>query len=188
MRCLWCQAEPSGNDLSTTLAEISMRMLLVTHTTVALLLGCNACSASRENSQPERPPIVTTDSAGALTAMPGITSAPAMAGMAVSSEAIRRMRLLLDSVGATQGRTVIGMIPAHRTITANLLANMQSDMTAMSMPGDASWTTTVDSVRQDLVRLAELTPAETLALMPAHRARVLRLLAMHSAMMSPPRP
>ncbi len=164
-----------------------MRLRLLTHTSGALLLSLNACSAPRDAGQQASTPAVTTNPSGGMTGMPGMSSTPAMAGMAVSGEVMRQMRMHLDTIGAAKDHTLLGMIPAHRTMTASLVANMQADMTAMSMPGDESWTTTVDSVRLDLVRLPELTPAELQALMPAHRARVLGLLEMHAAMMSPPK-
>jgi hypothetical protein len=74
------------------------------------------------------------------------------------------------------------MLPTHRQMAANLLAEMNREMRRMKMVADPAWTVTVDSVRQDLVRLPELGAAELQSAMPAHQARLNRLMGMHQAM------
>lgn len=61
---------------------------------------------------------------------------------------------------------------------------MSSDMRSMNMPADAAWTALTDSVRQDLIRLPEMPKAELKRVIPAHSARVGRLIQMHKDMMS----
>ena len=51
------------------------------------------------------------------------------------------------------------------------------------LAADSDWSTTMDSVRQDLVRMPEMSEQELRALMPAHRDRVVRLMEMHRSMM-----
>jgi hypothetical protein len=74
-------------------------------------------------------------------------------------------------------------MPQHRQMVANLLAQMNREMSSMNMGADATWTATVDSIRSDLTSLPRMTADEMAATMPAHRARVERLMAMHQAMM-----
>ena len=74
------------------------------------------------------------------------------------------------------------MMPAHRQMVANMLGEMTAEMRKMNMSGDAAWTTTVDSVRQDLVHMPELSGRELMTAMPAYRARTMRLMEMHRAM------
>jgi hypothetical protein len=50
------------------------------------------------------------------------------------------------------------------------------------MTADAAWTATVDSLRQDLTRMPDLGGGEIAAMMPAHRARVERLIESHRTM------
>jgi len=52
------------------------------------------------------------------------------------------------------------------------------------MRGDARWQTTMDSLRTDLARMPELSPADLQRVMPGHTARMMRLMEMHSAMMA----
>jgi hypothetical protein len=65
-----------------------------------------------------------------------------------------------------------------------MLARMNREMRDMNMTADAAWNATVDSLRQDLTRMPELTGSELEAIMPGHRARMMRLMEMHRTMMS----
>ena len=58
----------------------------------------------------------------------------------------------------------------------------------MNMPADAAWTATIDSVRQDLIHIPEMTALDLKAMMPAHHARITRLLQMHRDMMGKMKP
>jgi hypothetical protein len=75
-----------------------------------------------------------------------------------------------------------GMVPAHRQMTANMLAEMNAEMKKMNMSGDAGWNALADSVRQDLTHLPEMSARELTDFMPAHQARMTRLMQMHQAM------
>lgn len=54
----------------------------------------------------------------------------------------------------------------------------------MDMGADATWSSTVDSLRQDLTRLPEMSAQEMDGFMPERRARVMRLMEMHREMMA----
>jgi len=75
------------------------------------------------------------------------------------------------------------MLPMHRQMVANMLSQMNADMRGMNMTADAKWTALVDSVRQDLVRLPEMTAQQLKQNMTAHQGRVTRLMQSHMAMM-----
>jgi hypothetical protein len=109
-----------------------------------------------------------------------------MAGMAgMTMESARMMDEMgphlraLDGAGADSLRAAL---PAHRQRVANMIAQMNREMRDMNMAADAAWGATVDSLRQDLTRMPELSPGELAALMPGHRARVERLMASHREM------
>jgi hypothetical protein len=68
-------------------------------------------------------------------------------------------------------------------MVANMLSRMNTDMRSMNMPGDAAWNATVDSLRQDLTRMPDLDAAALKSMMPAHHARMMRLMQMHRDMM-----
>ena len=75
------------------------------------------------------------------------------------------------------------MLSMHRQMTANMLSEFTRQMREMNMTGDAAWTATADSIRADLTRMPDLSAPELKAMMPAHHARIMRLMEMHDAMM-----
>ena len=116
---------------------------------------------------------------GGMAAMPGMAGMGAMESARMMDEMGPHLRAL-DGAGADSLRRAL---PAHRQRVANMIAQMNREMRDMSMAADAAWDATVDSLRQDLTRMPELSPGELAALMPAHRARVERLMASHREMM-----
>jgi hypothetical protein len=64
---------------------------------------------------------------------------------------------------------------------------MSDQMWSMNMTGDPAWSALVDSVRQDLVHMPEMSAPELKTFMPAHQARVTRLMQMHRSMMAKPK-
>ena len=75
------------------------------------------------------------------------------------------------------------MLPAHRQRVANMLSRMNGDMRNMKMSADARWTARADSVRQDLVRMPEMTPQQLKSVAAAHAGRVAGLIRLHRQMM-----
>ena len=88
---------------------------------------------------------------------------------------------MMDGAGADSLQAMVAM---HRQMAANMLARMNREMREMNMTADAAWNATVDSLRQDLTRMPELTGSELEAMMPGHHARMMRLMEMHRTMMS----
>jgi hypothetical protein len=87
-----------------------------------------------------------------------------------------------------RGDSLKAMLPTHRQTAANLIAQMNREMRQMNMPADPAWTATVDSLRQDLVRMPEMGAAELQSAMPAHAARLGRLMRMHRSMTDDAKP
>jgi hypothetical protein len=118
------------------------------------------------------------DSAGGMPGMSGGQMGNMMgAGM---MDSMRTHMSMMDSMTADRMKS---MLPAHRQMVANMLSRMNSEMRQMNMSPDAAWTATIDSVRQDLTTMPEMSGQQLKAMMPAHRARVMRLLEAHRAMM-----
>lgn len=116
---------------------------------------------------------------GAMAGMPGMGgTAGAAGGMGAEMEAHMRM---MQGASADSLRA---MLPMHRQMVANMLSRMNGEMRQMNMPADVPWTATVDSLRQDLVRMPEMSGAELKEMMPGHVARVSRLADMHQRMMA----
>ena len=80
------------------------------------------------------------------------------------------------------GDQMKAMVPMHRTMVATMLSQMNTQMGQIHMTGDAAWTATVDSLRQDLVRMPDLSAGDLKAMMPAHMARITGLEEMHGRM------
>lgn len=99
------------------------------------------------------------------------------AGMMDSMQTHMRM---MDGVSAAQMKA---MLPAHRQMVANMLSQLDGDMRKMNMKPDAKESALRDSVRQDLVRMPEMSAAEVRSFMPEHAARVMRLMQGHMSMM-----
>ena len=118
-----------------------------------------------------------SDTTGDKMNMPGMTG---MMGMAMMDSMQTHMRMM-DTMS---GDRMKAMLPMHRQMVANMLSRMNAEMRSMNMSGDAAWSATVDSVRQDLIHMPELSAQQLKTMMPGHRARVMRLLAMHQRMMN----
>jgi hypothetical protein len=111
--------------------------------------------------------------------MPGMSGA--MGGMMSAA----MMDSMQTHMGMMEGMSADGMkamLPAHRQMVANMLSRMSAEMRQMNMQSDAKWTALADSVRRDLVRMPDMSAAELRSAMPAHGARVMRLMQMHSSM------
>ena len=117
------------------------------------------------------------DSAGGM--MGGMSGMGGMMG-GMGSEMQAHMQRM---AGDVSGEKMQSMLPMHRQMVANMLSRMNGEMRQMNMAADAGWTATVDSLRQDLVRLPEMSGAELKSAMPAHMGRVRRLDEMHQGMM-----
>ena len=140
------------------------------------ILGASAfaaCRSSDRESARSGDTAARTDTAGGMAGMPGMMGA----GMMDSMQTHIRM---MDTLSAQQ---LTAMLPMHRQMAANMLSRMTSDMRSMNMTADQAWSATVDSLRQDLVRMPEMSGSELKAMMPAHHARMTRLMQMHRDMM-----
>ena len=110
----------------------------------------------------------------------GMSGGSGMGGMMGMMEQMMAHMQTMDGVGAD---SLQAMMPTHRQMAANMLARMNREMRDMNMTTDAAWNATVDSLRQDLTRMPELTGSELAAMMPGHHARMMRLMERHQEMM-----
>jgi hypothetical protein len=75
------------------------------------------------------------------------------------------------------------MLPMYRQMLANMIAQIDREMRDMNMTGDAAWNATLDSLRQDLRVMPDLSAQALRDLMPAHSLRVRRVIDTHRSMM-----
>ena len=133
-------------------------------------------------------PPASQDTTAAKTAA-DTTKAGGMAGMAgmqgmMSPAMGDSMQAEMKKMAAMTPDQMAAMLPMHRQMVGNMLSQMSSDMRSMNMPADAAWTALTDSVRQDLIRLPDMSKAELKQAITAHHARVTRLMQMHKDMMA----
>lgn len=142
----------------------------------ALLLG--ACRRSDGDAETAAVPADTGGPAAADTAgMPGMGGMAGMGGM------MDQMMSHMRAMQGTGADSMKAMVPMHRQMVANMLTQMNKEMRDMNMTAEAQWNATVDSLRDDLTRMPDMSAQEMHAFMPAHHDRVMRLMNMHSAMM-----
>jgi hypothetical protein len=115
-----------------------------------------------------------------MAGMPGMSGGEMMSHMMDSMETHMRM---MDTASAA---TMQAMIPMHHQMADSMISRMNEDMRRMNMATDSAWTATVDSLRQDLSRMGAMPASEMMAMMPAHRARMMRLMQMHRTMTGKP--
>jgi len=119
---------------------------------------------------------------GGMAGMPGMSGAPM--GHMMGGGMMDSMRAHLTMIDRLSADRMKAMLPAHRAMVADMLSRMSSEMRWMDVSGDAAWTATVDSVRRDLDSMPAMSGPHLEAMMPAHRARITRLLRAHRDMMS----
>ena len=118
------------------------------------------------------------DSTGGMAGMQGMAG---MMGAGMLMDSMQTHMRMMDTVSPDQMKA---MLPMHRQMTANMLTRMSADMRSMNMPADAAWSATADSLRQDLTHMPDMSAAELKTMMPAHHARMTRLMQMHRDMMA----
>jgi hypothetical protein len=150
---------------------------------LSLLLAAAACGGDGESA--DQAAATDTGSVGASAADTG--GMKGMEGMSMDGMEggmDEAMRSHMQSMQGATGDSLMAMMPMHRQMAANMLSRMNREMGEMNMPGDAAWTAVVDSVRQDLARMPEMSASELQSFMPAHEGRLNRLSEMHRTMMA----
>ncbi len=158
---------------------------------VAVMAACDSGKTARNTYPDTAPGGQATQPATGMQGMPGMpgmgdtSGTGGMRGMAGmhGGDMMTQMQDHLRMMNGASGDSLETMLPAHRQMVGNMLAQMNQQMRSMNMTADPQWMALVDSLRQDLVRMPEMSPTLLQNLMPAHRARVTRLMQMHRSMM-----
>jgi D-mannonate dehydratase len=154
-------------------------MIVNIRNAAALLALAIAAACGQADDSAARGTAVPDSLAGAAESANGMPAMPGMQGSGTTEEMQAHMRTM-HGVG---GDSLKAMLPMHRQMAANMIAQMNREMRDMNMTADAGWTATVDSLRQDLVRMPEMDAEELGSYMPAHQGRLNRLMEMHGEMM-----
>ena len=161
---------------------------VLTIRTFAVVVAYTACSSADRTTQSAAYEPQLAAERGTLNAMPSMDSAGELnrGGTVGASAAMMRDWMAHDrALRRLRGRKLMAALPEHRYLTANLVSQMKMDMRAAQISTEAPWGALVDSVVHDLVRLPDESVSGVTAMMPAHRARVARLITMHARMLTP---
>ena len=150
------------------------RFMMVT--AVATVVSVVACGGAEEEASVQEDAEAVAEPTGGMQGMPG------MGGMQ-GDGMMQQMQARMETMMGVRPDSMMAMMPEHRQMAANLLAQMNRDMQQMNMPGDEAWTAAVDSLRQDLSRMPDMSVQELQEWMPGHNARLTRLMEMHRSMM-----
>ena len=156
--------------------------------TFAVVVAFTACSSTDRTTQSAADEPQRVAERGILNAMPSMDSAGELnrGGTVGASAAMMRAWVAHDrALRRLRGSKLMAALPEHRYLTANLVSQMQMDMRAAQISTARPWDALVDSVLHDLVRLPDESVSGVTAMMPAHRARVARLITMHALMLTP---
>ena len=142
-----------------------------------IVIGCQA----GEDRSATADSAAGADTASGMAGMPGMSGMSGMGGM-MSTAMMDSMHMHMQMMDSLNADRVEAMLPRHRQMAANMLSQMNSEMRSMNMAADSEWNATVDSLRQDLIRMPEMGGQELKAMMPSHHARMMRLMQMHRDM------
>jgi hypothetical protein len=90
----------------------------------------------------------------------------------------------MHSMDSASVASVRAMLPMHRQMVANMIAQMSSEMRGMKMTAESRWTSLMDSVRSDLVHMPDMSPQQLKTFVPAHHGRLTRLMQLHRDMIA----
>jgi len=83
----------------------------------------------------------------------------------------------IDSMSSAGGDAQRRMLPAHEALLSEFLTRNDAKMRAMHEQIDPDWLTVIDSVRNDLARMPNMSSAQLHAFFPEHARRVMRIVA-----------
>lgn len=158
---------PGRTRIRSMISACGMALL-----SAVVLSGCNR--------EPQTDDVEVSAETG--TGMEGMQDMQGMSGM--QDDMMGQMMGHMQMMNGAGPDSMRAMLPMHRQMVANMLAQMNREMREMNMATDAQWDATVDSLRSDLTRMPAMSAGELQALMPAHRDRMMRLMEMHRTMMS----
>jgi hypothetical protein len=150
-----------------------MKQLLRRSVLSLTLATLAACSGGGEKTQQSDAQSQSTNTGG--QAMPGMGGMQGMEGGMMAE-----MQSHMQAMMGASGDSLMKVLPEHRQMTANMLAQMNQQMRGMQ--GGPEWDEAVRAVRQDLVRMPEMSAEELKAYLPQHQEHVQKLMEMHRSM------
>jgi hypothetical protein len=146
---------------------------------VLVLVAAGACRQAGDDAGRDTQSRSQSDTG--MADMPGMPGGAAPSG---TTQMMADMESQLVRMRDMPSDSMKGMVPRHRQMVANLIAQLDREMRDMNMPADAAWNSALDSLRQDLRVMPELRAQALREMMPAHSSRVRRVIEMHRSMMA----
>ena len=158
---------------------------LLRSSVMMLLVALVACGSENQDGTdtPARTGGAAVDTSGGMGGMRDMGGMHDMGGM-MGGKMMEDMQSHMRTMMGASADSMKAMLSMHRQMVANMISQMNGEMRQMNMTGDASWTATVDSLRQDLIRMPEMSAEELRRFMPAHHSRMMRLMELHRSMMA----
>lgn len=122
-----------------------------------------------------------TDTTGGMQGMAGMQGMSGMSGMGGGN--MSEMHAHMTMMDKVSPDSLKAMLPAHRQMVGNMLSQAGAEMRKMNMQSDAAFKAIGDSLRQDLVRLPELSGPELSSYFAEHHKRLMRYMQAHEKMM-----
>jgi hypothetical protein len=124
---------------------------------------------------------------GAMDDMPGVSSErePETPIVGDRMQMMQQTRTHMQRMSGVPADSLMAVMPMHRQVMGQMLEGMDPGTMGMGARSDSVWNATMDSVRNDVARMDGMSAAELREFMPAHRARVERLMSMHDSVMGP---
>jgi len=147
-------------------------------TSFLLLVSLAGCGRANDQASDSAARERAADSAATGMAMHGMPARSIGSGAMMEA-----MRAHLQTMQVMSADSVRAGLPMHRQMTDTLMAQMKMDMSDMKLLADPKWSALMDSVRNDVSRMPEMNSADLAKAVPAHHARLIRLMEMHQNMM-----
>lgn len=146
-----------------------------------------ACSKDKGDGASGTPDSATATTASAAVSGDSMSAMPGMSGMSgmgsMGDGKMMDMHPRMTMMEKSSPDSLKAMLPEHRQMTANMLSQMKAEMRKMNMPADAAFDAIGDSLRQDLVSMAEMDAGKLAQFFPAHHGRMMRYMKSHEGMM-----
>lgn len=136
-----------------------------------------ACSDGKSGDATARDQVMGGQESGGM--MPGMDNMQGM-GRGGSMDQMEAHLRMMDGADAD---SIQALMPTHRQMVTNAIAEIRTAMRGAGAGSDAASSATSDTLRQDLSRMSAMSASGLQQFMPAHRARVRRLMESHRAMM-----
>src|SRR5688500_19157274 len=130
---------------TTSQARDARRPNMLTMKSMSLAVLVFAVGACRQNGDRD----ASRDTGGRVGTDTGMAGMEGMRGGA-SAQMMADGGAHLEIMRTAMGDSMKAMLPMHRQMVANMIAQLDREMRDMNMTGDAAWNATLDSLRQDL--------------------------------------